>query len=360
MARPKQQSAANPKTKTSTAASSRSAPSPAHKHVNFPAGDFEPIDPVWLLKAGAVTLLVALVMAYGSICFYVRYGAWRNLLRPMAAIEQTPSEAYTAVRFDSIETGSPRLTGWWIPAPGSEAVAAAAPTLLFLHGGDGSLGSNGAELDELHQAGVNLFAIDYRGYGQSQGPHPTEQTMTEDSSAALSYLVDSRHLAPATIIPYGVGLGAVLAAGLVQNHPELPVVGIDNPWPNAAKQVMDDPQYRFLPIGLLLPDRFDLEDPLNKIEKPKLLINGGPGAAESRHLTPALNADSYATSARLSAYFRSVSDPKMIVSGLPAHAYGKLAQDATVSRSDNDKRLSEAVSRFLGVYLPGVKPATTP
>lgn len=316
------------------------------------------MDPVWLLKAGAATLLGAALLAYGSLCAYIFYGAWETLLRPVAAITATPAEPYTPVRFDAAETGTPRLTGWWIPADASGSVAASAQTLLMLHGGDGSLSTAASVLDELHQAGVNIFAIDYRGYGQSQGPHPSEQRMMQDSSAALNYLVDTRHIPAATIVPYGIGLGAVFAAQLAKDHAELRAVVIDNPWPNAAEHVIHDPHYRFLPIALLLPDRFDLEEPLNGMEKPKLLISGGPGAAESRHAIPAIQPDPYTTAGRLNAYFRSISEPKMIVSGIAVQSEAPAEKDAIPARNANDARLSQALSRFLDEYLPRPRPAT--
>ena len=313
---------------SSTRPTAAAISAPAHR--NFPRGDFETVNPIWLLKAAGLTLLLAATLSYVSICIYVGYSAWRNLLRPTAEIARTPSEPYTPVQFDSAATGAPRLTAWWIPAEASSGSASPSiPTLLFLHSGDGSLGSNVATLDELHQAGVNIFAIDYRGYGQSQGPHPTEQRMLEDSSAAFDYLVNTRHIPAASIVPYGSGLGAVLAATLVHDHAELPAVAIDNPWPNAAEHVLQDPRYRWIPISFLFSDRFDLEAPLNATEKPKLLISGGPGEAESRHSLPAMRADTYDATRRLEAYFGSTTEPKMIVSLIRAHAHEHAAAQAT-------------------------------
>ncbi len=320
----------------------------AQKHVNFPRGEFETVDPVWLLKAAGITLATAALLAYVSLCVYIYVGAWRNLLRPVAAIAQTPAEPYTPVRFDAAETGRPRLSGWWIPA----AIGGASSfTVLFLHGGDGSLGSTVPELDQLHQAGVNIFAVDYRGYGQSEGPHPTEKRMLEDSSAALDYLVHTRHLTPATVLPLGNGLGAVFAAELVKNHAELPAVVIDNPWPNAAEHVIHDPRYRLLPISLLLEDRFDLEDALKDLDKPKLLITGGPGAAGSRHPIPSIKANSYSNIPRLNAYFGTIAEPKMIVTLTRARARPKSVDAAPPVLGEDVARLAPSLESFLEQYL---------
>ena len=169
----------------------------------------------------------------------------------------------------------------------------------------------------------------------------------------------------------------MFAATLMRDHAALPAVAIDNPWPNAAEHVLDDPRYRLLPISFLLKDRFDLEAPLNSIEKPKLLISGGPGAAESRHTLPGVSAEAYDAASRLEAYFGSVPDPKTVVSLVRAHAHLNAAAqaaktppsiadqvpDQTASSSaapvkgQDDERLSQALVRFLDQNTPALKPA---
>jgi pimeloyl-ACP methyl ester carboxylesterase len=237
---------------------------PARKQV-------EVVDPRWLLKALGLTILAAVVLAYLAVCLLVYAGSWQLILHPSPTVDRNPSVPFQSIRFDSAATGTPRLTGWWIPAESGPA-----PTILFLHDGSGSLSSNVQTLDLLHQANVNLFAFDYRGFGKSGPPHPSEARMTEDTAAALDYLIATRHIPAATIIPYGVGVGAALAAGLAQSHPELPALIIDNPDPGAAARPIADSRSRFVPVGLLLHDRFDIGPLRSVITRPKLLITGGP------------------------------------------------------------------------------------
>jgi pimeloyl-ACP methyl ester carboxylesterase len=355
MAPRKQQDGAGQAGKKSARPGTHTGTREVPKHVNFPRGEFESVDPIWLLKAGGITLATAALLAYASVCVYIYVGAWRNLLRPVATISVRPAEPYTPVQFDAAETGKPRLTGWWIPARTSDPGNF---TLLFLHGGDGSLSTSAPELDQLHEAGVNIFAVDYRGYGQSDEPHPTEKRMLEDSSAALDYLTNTRHLAPRTIVPYGTGLGAVLAADLVKHHAELPAVVIANPWPDAAEHVIADPSYRLLPIGLLQGDQFDLEDALKGLDKPKLLISGGPGAADSRHPLGPEKDDNSATIPRLNTYFAKIADPKMIVSLTPSPATFQAGGSAPTVAGGDVTRLAPSLERFLEQYLHRPKPRT--
>ena len=296
-------------------------PRPKPTHPTRPAAPRDPehpdIDPFWLLKAIGLTIVAALLCAYLAVCLLVYQGAWQLVLQPSARIDRTPAVPFQPIRFDAAATGNPRLTAWFLPATPS------APTILYLHDGSGNLSTNVDRLTLLHDANLNVFAIDYRGFGQSEGPHPTEVRMTEDSEAALDYLVNTRHLAPATIVPLGVGLGATLAARLARAHPELPALILDDPDPSPATRALHDRRTTFVPVSLLLRDRFDLAPALAGLHQPKLIL------LESN-------------SAPLPA---STPDPKLSVT-LPAPGAPLLPQLPT-----HDATYTQAIHRFLDQYL---------
>ena len=293
----------------------------------------EVVDPRWLLKVLGSIVAVAAVLAYLSLCFLIYQGSWQLLLHPSPRVDRTPaavSLAFDAVRFDAGATGRPRLSAWWIPAATPNA-----PTLLYLHDGKGSLADTVDQLVSLHGAGTNILALDYRGFGASDPTHPNQSRMSEDANAALDYLTETRHLAPTAIVPYGVGLGAALAASLAVGHPELPALILDNPDPDASARVLDDNRSRLMPVHLLVRDRFEVETPLATFHRPKLLLIGGPG-----DLHPNLHA-------RDAALFRSAPDPKYIVT---------LPSSNSPYRSSVDPKqdpYAEAIRRFLDEAAPG-------
>jgi acetyl esterase/lipase len=59
------------------------------------------------------------------------------------------------------------------------------PTLLYFHGGAGNLASRSDRLELFASLGANVFAIDYRGYGPSEGTS-TEHGLELDASAAYA------------------------------------------------------------------------------------------------------------------------------------------------------------------------------
>ena len=281
------------------------------------------VDPGWLIRALSFTILAAVLCAYLATCLLVWQGAWQLILSPSKTIDALPRSPFQPVRFDAALTGTPRLTAWWIPA---DAPGSGTPTILFLHDGTGSLSTCVRTLDLLHQAGVNIFAIDYRGFGQSDPAHPSEANMDEDSAAALEYLETIRHIPATTIVPYGQGLGAVLAASLANTQPDLPVVIIDTPDPGAYDRAYASGKTRLLPMRLLTHERFDIAAELAKLKKPKLILANGPLDADPNRVQS------------LQSLLPAIPDPKLTVSfGRP----GTVSEAAYV----------QSITRFLDEYL---------
>jgi hypothetical protein len=120
------------------------------------------VDPVWLIKALALSLVAALICGYATICLLYYQGEWQLILHPNRMVDRTPASTgllYTNVQFDAAETGQPRLTAWWIPAqsPKPPGAGYAAFTVLYLHDGSGSLADTVPMLANLHRAGFKCL-----------------------------------------------------------------------------------------------------------------------------------------------------------------------------------------------------------
>ena len=137
--------------------------------------------------------------------------------------------------------------------------------MLFLHDGQGSLSDVTDQLKTLHSLGINIFAFDYRGFGQSMNTHPSEARTYEDADAAWNYLIDIRHLDPRSIVLYGSGLGATIAAETVLRHHESPALILENPAPPALSLIAADERTSILPIHMLFRDRFEIGPKLDKL-----------------------------------------------------------------------------------------------
>jgi pimeloyl-ACP methyl ester carboxylesterase len=251
--------------------------------------------------AMSLAIVGAGVCAWGALCLLFWQGSWQLLYHPTSAVTRTPASvglAFDPVGFDATESGHPLLRGWWIPAAADALYTRY--TVLYLHGQDGNLGDTVDALAALHAVGVDVFAFDYRGYGQSQFVHPSEARWREGAESALRYLTTTRHLASNTIILDGKDLGANLALEIGAQHPELAGIVLQEPLDAPVNAIFNDPRARLVPAHLLVRDRFEAGPPAATLRLPSLWFfqSAPPGKGALPAVPDA---------------FQSVTAPKMLV-----------------------------------------------
>src|SRR5437016_2514917 len=101
-----------------------------------------------------------------------------------------------------------RVHAWWWPAADPHA-----PAVLYLHGARWSLTGQVFRLEQLREFGFSVLAIDYRGFGKSDGEQPSEKTVYEDARVAWDWLV-AQQPDPAKRFIYGHSLGGAVAVDL--------------------------------------------------------------------------------------------------------------------------------------------------
>jgi hypothetical protein len=270
------------------------APQSAHPPRPHPRGPQPPptVSARWLLSAFALTLLLAAFCGYAALGLLFYQGQWQLLFHPSHTVTTTPAGAglaYQEIRFDVTDAGQPRLDAWWIPA--SPAARFPADTLLYLHGARGSLSDTVPALAQLHALGLNVFAIDYQGFGHSAGRHPTQRLATADATAAWTYLTDIRHIHARNLVVDGDGAGAVFAAHLAATFAPAGVI-LEDPPPPARQTFASDPRARVLPLWLLQKEFLDPSADLAHSHVPLLFL--------ARHADPA----------RTHQLFQAASGPK--------------------------------------------------
>lgn len=127
---------------------------------------------------------------------------------PLRQLDGNPSQwglVYEDVFFDS--TNGKRIHGWFVPS-GTQG-----KTILFFHGNGGNISHRRESIEIFHRLGMNVFIIDYQGYGRSEGK-PSEKAMAGDARSAWQYLTGKRGLKPSQVIIFGRSLGGAVAARL--------------------------------------------------------------------------------------------------------------------------------------------------
>jgi len=161
-------------------------------------------------------------------------------------------------------TDGVKLHAWWIPAENARF------TFLLFHGNAGNIAGRVGNYEFLHSLPVNVLALEYRGYGKSEG-RPSEAGFYRDAAAAYSFLAMDKGIAPKHIIAFGQSLGTAVAAHLAA-HEQVGGVVLIAPFPSTAEVARR--MYKFLPgVGYVLRTRFDTNEQLHRINVPLLVVH---------------------------------------------------------------------------------------
>lgn len=137
-------------------------------------------------------------------------------------------------------------------------------TLLYLHGNYEELGSLGEYIPQFVAAGYAVFAIDYRGYGHSEG-RSTEATVYADTRLAYDYLRTQLGLPADRIVAFGYSLGSGPAVELALHQPVAGLV-LQGPFLSAYRTMTS--------IPLFAGDKFVNISKVPQLRCPVMVIHG--------------------------------------------------------------------------------------
>ncbi len=157
-----------------------------------------------------------------------------------------------------------KLGAWYRPAKDNY------PTIIYFHGNAGNLMHRANFFSLLRDAGFGVLAIDYRGYGKSEG-NPSEAGFYLDGRAAMDYATKTLRIPESRIIIYGESIGTGVAVQMATER-KIAALVLQSPFTSMAAPASN--QYPFLPVNLLLKDRFDSINKIADIHVPILFFHG--------------------------------------------------------------------------------------
>ena len=201
--------------------------------------------PPWWVRLGSYLLLIGVAVGCLKGCvagqfFYPdrHQHVWED-----------PGLPYENVYFHSAD--GTKLHGWFVPARGQ-----AKGTVVHMHGNAQNLTAHYGFVYWLPEEGYNVFAFDYRGYGESDGS-PTIPGVTADARAAIEYVRGRNDVDGEKILVFGQSIGASLAATVVGKYEPKGVRGValDSPFASYAQIVGEKMRDTILlfPLSFLSP-----------------------------------------------------------------------------------------------------------
>jgi len=163
----------------------------------------------------AVGLVLVVVFESRFIYFPAKYpeGDWR--VREPRAVE-----GRAAVRVEDVwltARDGVRLHAWHatpvVGRGGALEPVATDRALLYLHGNAGNISHRYGIIESFASLPAGVLALDYRGYGRSEGA-PSEEGLYRDARAAWDYLTKTRGVPPNRVVIYGESLGGAVAVDL--------------------------------------------------------------------------------------------------------------------------------------------------
>jgi fermentation-respiration switch protein FrsA (DUF1100 family) len=211
------------------------------------------------------TILRTAVASYLLLCLVARLG-YPRMLFPAPKLDRTPV----------LDDPSARIVT--LPHPdGSKGIAIHFPaptptarTVVVFHGNGETAFHNVDYGSELHRRGLGVLLVEYRGYGTTYGPSPTEDGLYEDGEAAIAFL--KRELVPADRIAlWGWSLGTSVAAEMASRGHGARLVLLA---PFTSMTEMGKRFAPFLPVSILMKHRLDTLSKTSAIKQPTIVVHG--------------------------------------------------------------------------------------
>lgn len=209
---------------------------------------------------------IAIILAAGYFAgLLLLFVKQRAILFPVPTADRTaPAAAGFPEAEEHVLTTSDgeKVIVWHVPAKPGRAV------VLFFHGNGDFLAGLVGRFKAITADGTGLVALSYRGYAGSSGA-PSEDGLLRDAVVAYSFAAaryDARR-----IVAWGFSLGTGVAVAVASEHPVGKLI-LEAPFTSIVDVAAS--HFPFIPVRLLMRDRFRSDERIAQVTAPLLIVHG--------------------------------------------------------------------------------------
>jgi pimeloyl-ACP methyl ester carboxylesterase len=216
------------------------------------------------MKQEVMTLTLWLVAVYAVICMSAYFGNRLLMYFPDPTRVAPVEVGLNGVKEIEIAVADGiMLIAWHAPARDDK------PTILYFHGNAANAANRAPRIELIRESGFGVLYLNNRGYGGSGG-RPTEEDNVADAIAAYDHLI-GLGVPAARIVAYGESLGSGQAVRLAAARPVAAVV-LEAPLTSTVDVARST--YFWLPLRLLIADKYDNERNIRSVAAPVLILHG--------------------------------------------------------------------------------------
>lgn len=218
-----------------------------------------------------VRLVVGTVLLYAIVLVL----AWRFQQRlafpgPSGTLPAPAEFGMPDGRIVSFETADGvRISGWYLPPAPAAPKGTPSPALIWFHGNIETVGSIASVIRDFRPRGIAVLAIDYRGYGQSEG-EPTEEGVYRDAEAAWDWLVMQPEVDSTRVAVYGRSIGSAIGLHLATRRAVRAVI-VESAFTSGIEMARE---HGALVSPALMDVSLDNLDRAGRLQVPLLVIHG--------------------------------------------------------------------------------------
>lgn len=228
------------------------------------------------LKAGLLAYLIvvmALTLLQRRLMYHPSRATFLDVARSQRVVELFPDAENVSVKCDDGIT----IRGWHLQHrldPKNEA-AERRPLVIYFHGNAGDRSMRGPWYELFHNLGWNVLAYDYHGYGDSDGKI-SETALQLDCVAIWKSALEDLHYKPQQIMVVGTSLGGAAAIYTAARacEEDQPPAGLVTVATFSSMVDAASFHYPWIPVRLVLADRFPSIERIQKVTCPMLMMHG--------------------------------------------------------------------------------------